>query len=97
LSVERDRQRYTDALHAVQTGIKTEMELGQSRDLEPKHLRVGINSALVDSAAIAHLLMAKGVISEAEYYEALAEEAEREQARYEARLSAALGHEVHLA
>lgn len=78
------RQRYAAAMHGVQTGIAYEMEHG-SKETEPKHLRVGVNSALLDSGALATLLMRKGVITEVEYFETLAEFAERELTSYEER------------
>lgn len=94
-SKEEYAARYAAAAHAMQSGVKSEMELG-SRDTEPKHLRVGVNSALVDSAALAALLIAKGVITEDEYLEAIAAGMEREVTTYETRLSAALGTKVTL-
>lgn len=76
--------RYYAALHRVQTGVAYEMEW--TEQTSPKHLRVGVNSALVDSVAVAHLLLAKGVISQDEYEEQLAVEMEREAADYEQRV-----------
>lgn len=74
----------------MQSGVATEMEYG-SAATEPKHLRVGVNSALVDGAALAGLLVAKGVITEEEYLEAIASGMEREAKAYEQRLSEWLG------
>ena len=92
------QERYTAAAHAMQSGVAMEMELpGRSSATEPKHLRVGINSAMVDSAALAQLLITKGVINEAEYMEAIATAMEREAARYESELSQRLGTNVTLA
>ena len=95
-SKEESAARYAAAAHAMQTGVKMETELG-SRHTEPKHLRVGVNSALVDSSALAELLIAKGVITDDEYLEAIAAGMEREAAAYQARISAKLGTEVTLA
>jgi hypothetical protein len=69
------------AAHAMQTGVKWEMETG-SLDTTPKHLRTGVNSALVDCTAIARLLISKGIFTEDEYYTAVADEMEREVQRY---------------
>jgi hypothetical protein len=80
----------------MQSGVKMEMELGAAAT-EPKHLRVGVNSALVDSAALAELLIAKGLITEAEYLEAIAVGMEREARRYEQILSERTGTNVTLA
>lgn len=71
--------RYEAAMHAVQTGIALLIERGDTL-ATPKHLRVGINSAMVTDSAIATLLIEKGVFTEAEYRDALAAAAEREQA-----------------
>lgn len=88
-------KRYQAAGHAVQTGVKMEQELG-SRDTDPKHLRVGVNMAMVDQAGLVRLLIARGIITSREYVVAIADEAEREAARYEERLSKALGSKVTL-
>jgi hypothetical protein len=90
------RERYASAMHAVQSGVATEIELGISSGTSPKHLRVGINSAMVDTGALATLLVKKGVITEEEHLEALAESAEREKASYEERLTERLGRPVTL-
>jgi hypothetical protein len=56
---------YAEAMHAMQTGVANL----SGNDLAPKHLRVGINSALVDNAALARLLVKKGVFTQEEYTE----------------------------
>lgn len=91
------RARYHKALHAMQSGVNAEMQLGIAKDTTPKHLRVGVNSAMIESAALALLLIEKGVITELEYFRALAKAAEREQASYEKSLSAATGKRITLA
>lgn len=99
--------RYDAAAHAVQSGVAA--ELGEMPHLPlsktgadaaaatPKHLRVGVNSCLVNDLAIARLLIEKGVFTLAEYHEAIAEAMESEQARYEQILSDATGSKVTLA
>lgn len=87
--------RWKAAMHAVQAGVQMDINLG-SKDTEPKHLRTGINGALCDHGSLVKLLIAKGVITEEEYMQAIAEGAEAEKARYEARISAALGKTVTL-
>lgn len=96
---QEDQERYQRAMHAVQTGVAMETELPQVLDsgTSPKHLRVGVNAALVDSGALALLLLKKGVIESDEYERALADQAEAEVRRYEFRLSQVLRHEVKLA
>ena len=89
--VEKHEDRYAKACHAIQSGVAFEHGRG-SEDGSPKHLRVGVNLRAVDHAALVRLLLAKGIISELEYVEALADAAEEEQKRYEARAAKALGN-----
>lgn len=93
--IAKANERYAYALHGIQSGVSMEMELG-GRETEPKHLRVGINSAMVGTAAMAKLLMAKGLFTLPEYLEALADQAEEERKEYEQRLSAVFGTQVTL-
>ena len=85
-----DAERHERAAHAVQTGVAYEMEFNR-RLSEPKHLRTGINMAMSDQAGLARLLIEKGVITHEEYCRAVADEAEREKERAEARLEAHYG------
>lgn len=87
----RDADRYVAAAHAMQSGVAAEHARG-SRDGEPKHLRVGVNSALVAQGGLARLLIDKGLITEAEYTAAVADAMEAEVARYEEILRQRLGH-----
>ena len=48
-------ERYNRALHALQGGVATMMNYTHAH--EPKHLRVGVDSALVTNAALVHLLV----------------------------------------
>ena len=91
----RDADRYVAAAQAMQAGVAAEQARG-SRDGEPKHLRVGVNSALVNHRALAELLIAKGVFTEDEYVAAVADAMEAEVAAYEARLTEQLGTRVRL-
>lgn len=79
------RKRYEAAIHGCQTAIAFELAKGETKQIDPKHLRVGINSSLIDSAALAKLLIDRSVFTEEQYYEALAEAAEAELANYERR------------
>lgn len=90
------RMRYENACHAMQSGVAVEMGFNP-RPTDPKHLRVGVNSAMVDCAAMAKLLIAKGVITEDEYLEAVAAEMELEAKRYRERLSEHYGAKIDLA
>jgi hypothetical protein len=78
-TVEQAKARYLAAAHAMQSGVAMAMNYDTSQT-DPKHLKVGVNSALVTASAIAHLLIAKGVFIESEYFTQLADlmEAERD-------------------
>jgi hypothetical protein len=98
VEVEKLNARYAAAMHAMQSGVAMEMQVDERKSAtEPKHLRVGINSAMVNDAALATLLVKKGIITEREYLEAVVEEAEKERASYEARLTAHFGKTITLA
>lgn len=86
------RERYLVACHAMQSGVAFIMNK-ESAETDAKHLRVGINSALANANGLADLLIKKGLISEEEYYESMAEAMEKEVATYEARAKASLGSE----
>lgn len=96
VDLEKIKQEYRDAAHAMQTGVATTMT-HDPHEAAPKHLRVGVNSALVDSGALAHLLMRKGLITEEEYCLALRDGMVAEAMRYEKELTEKLGVPVHLA
>ena len=66
--VEELTVQYADLLHAMQSGVKFSQD---KTDQKPKHLRVGVNAALVDHGAVVRLLIEKGVFTEEEYLEAL--------------------------
>lgn len=92
-------ERYLAAQHAMQTGVAMEMALPERQaPTEPKHLRVGINTAMVDHYALVTLLEKKGLFTHEEYLEALADAMEEEKKRYEESLSRRTGVDnVHLA
>jgi hypothetical protein len=87
---ESDKRRYNKALHAVQSGVKVLLDKGADF-ASPKHLRVGLNSAFVNDAAMARLLISKGVFTEDEYVRAIADEMEREQAAITKEVNQAYG------
>lgn len=86
---------YLQALHAMQAGVAHKMQLDPS-ETTPKHLRVGVNAAMCNHAALVELLIEKGIFTLAEYKAAITAEANREVARYEADLSERLGTRVRL-
>ncbi len=94
------QERYVAAAHAVQSGVKADMETdtsGHAGGTVPKHLRVGLNNVMSDHGSLADLLIRKGVFTEDEYLNAIADGIEREQARYEQFLTARFGSKVTLA
>lgn len=92
-----DLERYEAACHAMQSGVAATMDIqGRDPGTEPKHLRVGINSSMVEHSALVRLLMSKGIISNDEYLKALADGMEEEVKRYEADLYRKTGKQVRL-
>lgn len=71
---------YIAAMHGVQSAIATEIiTLGEDEaGASPKHLRVGVNSAMVNDLAVAELLIEKGIFTREEYIEAVRKAANRE-------------------
>lgn len=105
-AIESYRERYIAAMHAVQSGVKFEIERRAMRIAEamakgvqpdqhdgndPKHLRTGLNARASDHAALAHLLMKKGVINELEYFKTITEFMEAGAQSYSDRASQELG------
>lgn len=87
---------YQEACSAMQAGVGLKENLGLSNETTPKHLRVGVNSAMVEHSALARLLIAKGIIGEADYLEAMADGMRDEVALYERELTERLGKRVTL-
>ncbi len=94
--VEQLRAEYSALLHAMQSGVAADQGMTGAADATPKHLRVGINAAMTDHAALVSLLMSKGLITEEEYYGAMVASMRAEVQRYEADLSKRLGKVVRL-
>lgn len=92
-SIEQAQKRYAAAAHAMQSGVAADPT---APELSPKHLRVGVNSAMIEHGALAGLLIAAGVIEEAAYFTALADAMEAERDKYAAELSKKLGRPVTL-
>jgi len=92
---DEQRARYERAAHAMQSGVAMMMNYDPG-PTNPKHLRVGVNSAMVEHSALGHLLIEKGLITEDEYVEAIIIFMEREVKTYERLLKEILGTEVHL-
>jgi hypothetical protein len=92
---------YARNQHAMQSGVafqigRAENEGRLEESVTPKHLRVGLNTAMCDQAALTRLLIRKGIITPEEYAGAIAEEMETEKLRQEARIQKQTGGEVKL-
>jgi hypothetical protein len=81
-SLEDIKREYADLCHAMQSGVAMMMNYDPAATA-PKHLRTGLNSAMVDSGALAGLLIAKGLITEQEYFTALRDKMRAEVESYE--------------
>ena len=92
----REKQRYLNALHAMQSGVAMEIHYNEN-EVEPKHLRVGINAAMSDTGGLVELLISKGLFTEEEYIAAIADNMEEEAKSYADKLSERLGKKVTLA
>lgn len=86
-------RKYTQAIGAVQAGVKLLIEkLGLDRAASsPAKLRTGLNGIMCDHAALAELLIAKGVITHEEYMAAITKKMNDEVDRYEKDVSEAFG------
>jgi hypothetical protein len=84
-------------LHAMQSGVAQSMHTGK-RDpgTEPKHLRVGVNNALVEASAIVKVLVDKGIFTPDEYFRAVNDLLKEEVARYEKELANHYGTDIKL-
>lgn len=85
-----DDQRYITAMRAMQSGVALDIE-HNPQTVSPKHLRVGLNSAMVTDAAMAGLLIDKGFFTREEYVKAIADQMEREAESYRKKISERLG------
>jgi hypothetical protein len=88
-----DERRYLDACHAMQSGVAFRKD---KSDQEPKHLRTGINSAMVSDKALTLLLVEKGIFTLEEFQKKLADCMEEEAKSYEQILEKERGIKVTL-
>jgi hypothetical protein len=93
---DAQKQRLVELTHAMQSGVKFDHDTGGDSGT-PKHLRVGVNAAMVEHGALAKLMIDKGIITEDEYAGAVIAGMQTEVDRYESLLTAKLGHKVSLA
>ena len=88
----RDLRAKHEALsHAMQSGVAMMMEKEPNGETNPKHLRVGVNAAMIEHGALVKVLIDKGLITEEEYWEAAVANMKAEVASYEAKLTALFG------
>lgn len=88
-------ERYNAACHAMQSGVAVELGIDGTSGT-PKHLRTGVNSAMVNNQAMVELLIEKGVITHKEFFDKLADCMEAEAKAYEKRLSDHAGVNIKL-
>jgi hypothetical protein len=99
--VKAAAREYEAFAHAMQTGVaySDPDQFGGERGTVSntlKHLRVGVNSAMVDHSALASLLIEKGIITKLEYVEALRDAMRAEVERYTVLVAERLGTPVTL-
>ena len=87
--------KYDALAHAMQSGVKAKAAYTDD-ETNGVDLRVGVNMAMVEHAALTDLLMEKGVITEEEYLNALDAALQHEVRRYEAELSTHFGSNITL-
>lgn len=87
--------------HMVQSGIAAlqghhQLHGGRFPQCEPKHLRVGVNSAMVEASAMARILFAKGICTPREFFDQLIAVWNEEVDSYERLLREQIGPNVSL-
>lgn len=95
MTIEEKKALYLQLAHAMQTGVAAMAERGP-KDMTPKHLRVGVNMAMVEHAALVSLLLEKGIMTEDEYYDRLIKTMTAEVEMYEKELKQEFGVTIHL-
>lgn len=83
-------------VHAMQSGVAFMMNY-DTKATDPKHLRVGVNNALVEASAIVKLLVDKGICTGDEYFVILNQMLREEVDRYQKEIKEVTGTEVTLA
>lgn len=92
-----DKELYTHHAHRMQTGVAVKMGHDpQLPEVQPKHLRVGINSAHASIDGLSALLLEKGLFTEAEYLGAMVKAMAREADRYEEEVREIYGPKMRL-
>lgn len=89
------KRSYREAAHAMQSGVAMKMHYDPT-ETSVKHLRVGVNSAMVETATLFNLLLKKGIITQEEFEEELANQMNIEADSYQKWLQDRTGTEVTL-
>lgn len=79
------QKRYFKLMHAMQSGVAMRMQV-DPKETDPKHLRVGVNSALISNGALTQLLIEKGLITPLEMQQKLNEFVQRDVESYEQKI-----------
>lgn len=92
-------EEYLSLAHALQSGVAMDISgVGEDNSAaSPKHLRVGVNMALVEIAALWQLMMDKGILTEEELRRSSINQLRIEVERYERLLSERTGAKIKLA
>jgi hypothetical protein len=96
MTLAERKEKYLALMHAVQSGVAAKMDYDYG-DTSLKHLRVGVNSAMIETAALAKLMLDRGLFTEEEYLDALIDRAQAEVEMYERELSKHYGRPVKIA
>lgn len=82
-------------MHAVQTGVKSKMQY-DPHETQPAHLRVGVNSAMIEFSALLDVLIEKKILTLEEFEVSLVKWAKKEVETYEKELSDHHGTKITL-
>lgn len=96
MTIEQLAEENFALLHAVQSGIMQKMEAGISKETEPKHLRVGVNNALIETSALLTVLVNKGILTAEEYFTEVNNLLREEVKRYEQELTEHYGGKINI-
>jgi hypothetical protein len=94
--IEKERL-FQQLQHAMQSGVAYSMHQQPNDQTHPKHLRVGVNTAMVQIAALVNTLVAAGVIDGRKFQDEANRLMRREVESYEAELREAYGTQIKLA
>lgn len=81
---------YHRQAHGMQSGVAIENSRHHPDYDHLKHLRVGVNSAMVETSALVRLMVRKGIFTYEEWWQTLVEAMTAEKAAYEQRYGVTL-------